>query len=176
MFLPVAILAKTATMKSPRATVSQAVYDDAVSFWLEGIPDLRLGLGAKLCSDVRAVTPDVMRFMYPLFERLFSSGCQSGMLEPASLRAALASTLQQRPCLLGGAWAESECLQGTVSHIMTCCALARAYTREMLEGSELRRFPKSGAFRKKMQLPDYKRMDSLASELQVHDRSPALST
>ena len=139
-------------MKSPRAVakpVSQGVYNDAMEFWLRDVPNLHLGIGAKIASDVRQVTVHMMRFMYPLFTKLFEECC-SGIVSASSLRTALVIQIKKRPSLMGLTWSEAECLPATIMHINTCCSLVRAYTREQFEGSASRRYPRSGGFRKKM--------------------------
>ena len=148
-------------MVAGRPDIPQAAYDDAVEAWLsEPGPELRIRLGATLAKDPRSVTPDMFRQLDTLFSSLLSAVTSSGHWQDCKLRSALTQGLQSRTSLIAG-WNFEDALSSTVVHVQCCANMLRSFCREHVEGAGSRRFPRSGGFRRRMNLADVTLMDKL---------------
>ena len=125
--------------------VPQAVYNAAVQKWVSSEPhvEVRVKIGAVLCSNVRQVTPCVVRSLDVLLSSLFEHGCTSGCLQETKVRHALAKGLQHSEQL--GSWPMVDALKSLVTHVGCVCSMIRAYVRETIgSGIAGNRFPQIG--------------------------------
>ena len=97
------------------------------------------------------MTPDMLQAIGPLLLILVKEGMANGIPQEVKLRDAFHQCLMSRQDLLAG-WSMEDALSATTQHLQSCLGMCRAFAREELEGSQDRRFPKSGGFRRKMSI------------------------
>ena len=156
--------------------VPLADYRQSVRQWFASHPvvPLRSKCGPRLASDVRGVTPPMVRQVVGLMTALIDAGCSTGVIQASKLEQALRAEVTANS-IMG-----SECemnvdglAHDVTNHIQSCVGLLRALRFED-EGtaSMQRQHSKSGGFRRKMSSDDWVKIRPLLDKLEVKDHTP----
>ena len=169
------------------AEVSSDAYTEAIGSWLDDPPVLsfRQKLGAKVVKDHRALSPASLLLLHNLMSSLIDAGLTSCVVQKEKLKHGIRVSLSKRSLLLSD-WNLGKAMEDGSEHIMCAFALLRILAREEVCGSDARRFPKTGGFRRRVASSDWPRLQGLMARVHVGEisrqnslsprPSPSLST
>ena len=130
--------------------LGECEYQRCIEAWLNdnpvATPDSLLG---PLIQSPQQITVAVLVRASPLVDRFVSSGCSQCILLNSRLESALMNVLDGRPsiCKAGAAYTQAHLI---TQHVMTVCKYFRTFAREDSKPGKQRRFPKTGAIRRKL--------------------------
>ena len=169
------------TLRSPASRplanhgVEQIDYEAVLTKWLKSSQyatiDMLLGM---LIKSERSVTSTAMMRCIPIVDGFISVGCDSLCLLPIRLEMALVSTLSANPKLVkGGEAAVGLEAHNVAQHILIVLKILRAFIREEHKpaSSTGRRFPKTGAIRRRLAPSDWSLLRSVMNKVNLPDVS-----